>query len=298
MEYIKKALMRSSFFFTLSIAVVLFCGLVIGYITSPPPSLPFFMRPLIQNQNSSLLPGALYQVILRQLDFVSGRGELFGVYFHGERTKKKVALTFDADMTRGMQQMLARGTVKSFYDDKLINELIRTHTPATLFLTGLWVEQYPDKTHEIASQPLFEIGSHSYTHRAYASPCYSLENLPDDRKIEDIGSSQLLIEKYTGKKTTLFRFPGGCFGPGDLALLKLAGAKAIAWDVVADDGFNSNERDIFNRVVSRAKNGSIIVMHMNGFPNEPVDYMVVPKIIDALKAKGFEFVKTSELLGL
>lgn len=290
--------MRSSFFFTLSIVVILLCGLGVGYFSSPPPSLPFFMRPLSLNAKSSLLPGAMYQVILRQLDFVSGKGELFGVYFHGNRSHKRVALTFDADLTLGMQQMLERGTVKSFYDDKLIAILRNTQTPATLFLTGLWVEQYPDITKELASDALFEIGSHSYTHRAYASPCYALENLPDDRKIEDIGVSQLLIEKYTGKKTTLFRFPGGCFGPGDLALLKLAGAKAIAWDVVADDGFSSNENSIVDRVVSRVKNGSIIVMHMNGFPNEPVDYLAVPRIIEELKKNGFEFVKTSDLLGL
>lgn len=70
------------------------------------------------------------------MDMVSGRGELFGVYFHGDRNSKKIALTFDADMTFGMQQMLDSGRVKSFYDDRLIAELINLNAPATLFCPG------------------------------------------------------------------------------------------------------------------------------------------------------------------
>lgn len=278
--------------------VILFFGLGVGFFSSPLPSSPFFLRPQTINKNSPLLPGAMYRVILRQLDYVSGKGEFFGVYFHGERNKKKIALTFDADMTTGMRQMLANGSVKSFYDERLISFLVKSRTPATLFLSGLWVEQYPEITKELASKKLFEIGSHSYSHRAYSSPCYALEALPEDRKIEDIGASQMIIERYTGIKTELFRFPGGCFGPEDLALLKLAGANAIAWDVVADDGFNANERSIVERVTARVKNGSIIVMHMNGFPNEPVDYLAVPRIVETLRKNGFEFVTVSQLLGL
>lgn len=290
--------MRSFIFLALSIAIILFFRLGAGYFFSPLPSSPFFLRPQSFSKNSPLLPDAIYQVILRQIDYVSGKIEFSGVYFHGDRSKKKIALTFDADMTLGMRQMLANGSIKSFYDDRLMSFLLKSKTPATLFLSGLWVEQYPEITKQLASEPLLEIGSHSYSHRAYSSPCYALEKLPEDRKIEDIGSSQMIIEKYTGVKTVLFRFPGGCFGPEDLALLKLAGAKIIAWDVVADDGFNGDESSIVNKVVNSVKNGSIIVMHMNGFPNEPVDYLAVPRIVKTLKEEGFEFVKVSELLGL
>ncbi len=160
----------------------------------------------------------------------------------------------------------------------------------------MWVETYSDVTRELSKNPLFEIGSHSYTHRAYAFPCYNLEKLPDEEKVGDIGYSQVLIEKYTGVKTKLFRFPGGCFSPSDLALLKLAGMKAIAWDTVADDGFNNNVLSITNNVLSKVKNGSIIVMHMNGNQNEPVDNMAVPFIIDSLTQKGYKFVTVGTLL--
>lgn len=160
----------------------------------------------------------------------------------------------------------------------------------------MWVEKYPEAMKVISANPLFELGSHSYAHKAYANPCYSLEPIQEEEKIKDIGASQFLIEQYTKKRVLLFRFPGGCFGPGDLGLLKLAGTKVIAWDVVADDGFNADEKAIIQRVVSRTKKGSIIVMHMNGYPNEPVDYLAVPKIINELRSRGFEFVTVSNLL--
>lgn len=218
------------------------------------------------------------------------------IYFHGPRDKKEIALTFDADMTYGMQEMRANGTVASFYDEKLINNLRSTNTPATLFLTGLWVQSYPDVAKDLASDPLFEIGSHSYAHKAYTTNCYYLDVLKNTDKIADFGASQMAISQLTGKPTMLFRFPGGCFSPSDLALVHEAAAVAIQWDVVADDGFNPNEDMIVNNVVSKVKNGSIIVMHMNGYPNEPVDASAVLRIITQLEEKGYRFVTVGQLL--
>lgn len=219
-----------------------------------------------------------------------------GVIFHGNRTEKRIALTFDADMTYGMQEMLANGTVGSFYDERLIDNLRVTNTPATLFLTGLWVQSYPTVAKELASDPLFEIGSHSYAHSAYTRSCYYLQSLMPEDKIADLGASQMAITQLTGKPTKLFRFPGGCFAPQDLSLIREAGAVAIQWDVVADDGFNPNEDNIVNNVVTHVKNGSIIVMHMNGYPNEPVDADAILRIISTLKEKGYSFVTVGQLL--
>ena len=70
---------------------------------------------------------------------------------HGPRGKPRVALTFDADLTALMRTRLVRGKVKSYYNEALINDLRRLRVPATLFLTGMWMEQYPDRTRELAA---------------------------------------------------------------------------------------------------------------------------------------------------
>ncbi len=219
------------------------------------------------------------------------------VIFHGDRTKRQIALTFDADMTYGMQRNIKFGTVKSYYDDKLIAVLRKTHTKATLFLTGLWMETYPAITKDLAKDPLFELGNHSYSHPSFSGTCYGLPQVPQDELIEEVALPERMLREVTGKPNIFFRFPGGCFDTQGINIAKLAGDQVIQWDVVGGDGFNANGQQITHNVVDHVQNGSIIVMHMNGIPNEPETAIVMPTIIAELRAKGFEFVTVSELLG-
>ena len=265
----------------------------------------FFLSPQLSSKPYFMNNPNTYRAHLENVDWkkqLVNQNNFFvrkkGIIFHGDRNKKKIALTFDADMTEGMAQMLRSGQVKSYYDRRLIEELRALKTPATLFLAGKWIEMYPNETMDLAGDPLFEIGSHSYAHKAYTPSCYGLLPLEDIEKIQDIGTSQYLIKQYSGFTPKLFRFPGGCYSQKDILLIQQAGMTAIQWDTVANDGFNPSPEAIVSNVVNGAMNGSIIVMHMNGFPNEPVDYIAVPQIIKILKARGFEFVTTSELLML
>ena len=220
------------------------------------------------------------------------------VIFHGPRNKKKIALTFDAEMTDGMKATLLSGAVKTSYNKKIIDVLNETHTKATLFLTGLWIELYPDATKEFSTNPLFELGSHSYTDSSYYGFCYGLKQIDSTLKIEDVGATEKLLHKHAGINNQLFRFPGGCYTPADVKLVNEAGDTVVHWDISGADGFNNNTNQIIHNVVDNAQNGSIIVLHMNGAPTAPKTAEAIPEIISKLKAKGFEFVKVSELLGL
>lgn len=220
------------------------------------------------------------------------------VIFHGPRDKKKIAITFDAEMTDGMKADLVSGRVQSSYDKKIIDVLNQTQTKATLFLTGLWIEIYPQVTKELSQNPLFELGSHSYTDSSYYGFCYGLKQLDNTLKIEEIGATEKLLREHAGIDNRLFRFPGGCYTPADVKLVNNADDTVVHWDVSGSDGFNTSAQQIVNNVVDNVQNGSIIVLHMNGAPNVPKTAEALPVIIATLKAKGFEFVKVSELLGL
>lgn len=224
--------------------------------------------------------------------------ESSNVIFHGPRDKKKIALTFDAEMTDGMKAAYLSGRVKSSYDKRIIDTLIATNTKATLFLTGMWIELYPDVTKQLSQNPLFELGSHSYTDSSYSGFCYGLHQLSNTLKIEDIGATEKLLRERAGIDNRLFRFPGGCYTPDDVKLVNGANDIVVHWDVVGADGFNTNVNQIISNVVDNTQNGSIIVLHMNGAPTAPRTADALPEIIKRLKAKGFEFVKVNELLGL
>jgi peptidoglycan/xylan/chitin deacetylase (PgdA/CDA1 family) len=218
------------------------------------------------------------------------------VIFHGPRNTKEVALTFDADMTPWMKEQLISGAVNSYYNKELIDYLDQTHTKATLFLTGMWIELYQQDAQKLAADPLFELGSHSYSHPSFAGYCYGLEQITEDEKQPEIDKTQQLLFQLTHKQNTLFRFPGGCYDQDAINLLHKNSLQPIQWDVVGDDGFNDNTQGIIDNVVNNIQNGSIIVMHMNGYPNDPKTSEALPEIITTLKQRGYSFVTISELL--
>ena len=96
---------------------------------------------------------------------------------HAVTGQKVVALTFDADMTPGMSNELRSGRIASWYNQKVIATLREHHVPATLFLAGLWIERYPAVTQDLSTDPLFEIGNHSYSLPGFHSPCFGLASL-------------------------------------------------------------------------------------------------------------------------
>ncbi len=220
------------------------------------------------------------------------------VIFHGPRDKKQIALTFDAEMTDFMKSQVLSGRVKSSYDKRIVDELRKTNTKATFFLTGMWIELYPDITKDLGNDSLFELGSHSFSDSSYFGYCYGLKQLPQTVAIEEIGATEKLLREKAGIDNRLFRFPGGCYSQQDVDLVKKANDIVVHWDVSGADGFNNDANQIARNVVDNAQNGSIVVLHMNGEPTAPKTADALPKIISALKAKGFEFVKVNELLGL
>lgn len=218
------------------------------------------------------------------------------IVFNGPRDKRRIALTFDADMTPQMKYDLETGAVASYFDWELINTLNETGTKSTLFLSGMWIESYLDEARELAKNPLFELANHSYSHPGFEGSCFGLNPVDPAEKLNELTKTQLLLKYLTGADNKLFRFPGGCYSPDDLKLLKYNNLIAIQWDTSGQDGFNNNAASVISNVLNNVRNGSIVVLHMNGYPNEPVTAKALPFIIAALRQQGYEFVTVSELL--
>lgn len=218
------------------------------------------------------------------------------VIYQGDRKKREIALTFDADMTSGMEKQLTSGQVKSWYNQAVIEILNSTHTPATLFLTGMWIETYPEVTRQLADNSLFELANHSYSHPGFTPNCYKLRSIENKADKDEIEKTQKLLKDITHKDNRLFRFPGGCFDNEDLKVLYSLNLLPIQWDVASGDAFNTNTEQIVRNVLNRSQNGSIIVFHLHGGPNAPQTAQALPRIIDGLKSKGFTFVQVTQLL--
>jgi peptidoglycan/xylan/chitin deacetylase (PgdA/CDA1 family) len=201
-----------------------------------------------------------------------------GIIEHGPRDSKKVALTFDACPTGKEDE----------YDERVIEVLIREKVPATLFMSGRWVEKNEEKTKFLAGQPQFEIANHAFWHP------HMLEK-DDERIVRELKRTQSIIKKITGKRPKYFRPP---FGEVDERLAKLAaqaGLVTVQYDVASGDpdpGLPAKR--IARAVVEEAKGGSIVVFHMN--ENGVRTAEALPGIVKGLREKGFELVTVGEML--
>ena len=66
--------------------------------------------------------------------------------------------------------------------------------------------------------------------------------------------------------------------------------------MIGGDGGQRNANVIINNVLSRVRDGSIIVLHSHGGPKVPATQDALPRILETLKSRGFEFVTLRELL--
>lgn len=223
-------------------------------------------------------------------------GTLPRVVNNGPRAGKKVALTFDADMTTAMKAQLASGTVRSYANLPIIDLLEREHVPATFFLTGMWVEQYPDLTDRLAANPAFELANHSYGHQGFTPNCYSLGRVPSNLQTEDVAKTFRIIEKHGGRQTRYFRFPGLCHDGASLSALAPLGLTVVDGDVVSGDPFATAYQPIVRAVLSTVRSGSVVIMHVTEANAQYTDE-ALPLILAGLKEKGLVPAPLSEVLG-
>jgi peptidoglycan/xylan/chitin deacetylase (PgdA/CDA1 family) len=207
-----------------------------------------------------------------------GAGIEPSVIEHGPRDVNKIALTFDACPTSREDE----------YDEKVVDVLVREKVPATLFMSGRWVEKNKDVAKLLAVNPQFEIANHAYWHP------HMLEK-DDERILRELKRTQDIIRKVTGKWPKYFRPP---FGEVDERLARLAaeaGLITVQYDIASGDpdpGLSAKR--IIRGVVGEAKGGSIVVFHMN--KNGARTAEVLPEVIKQLREKGFELVTLGEML--
>ncbi|MGW0121394.1 polysaccharide deacetylase family protein [Streptomyces sp. NPDC003327] len=224
-------------------------------------------------------PGGLAPVFTRR----AGRG-----------AEKVVALTFDADMTADQGPRAARG--ERFDNPGLIATLRRLGVDATVFMTGRWAEEYPDQAKAIGNDPRFEIANHSYSHYAFASPCYGLPTVAEPDMAADVQRAfDAFRDAGAVNVVPYFRFPGGCYDDTALRALGPAGVTAVQWDVVSGDAFAKDADAVADQVLDGVRPGSLVVLHCTRSA-APVTERAIRRIVPELRARGYRFVKVSELL--
>jgi peptidoglycan/xylan/chitin deacetylase (PgdA/CDA1 family) len=196
-------------------------------------------------------------------------------------TKKVVALTFDAGANAdGVPSILAT--------------LAEADVPATFFLTGKWVEAYPEYAAQIGA--LYPVANHTYSHP-------DLTGLSDDQVRNEISVGGARIEEATGRDTRpMFRFPFGASDSRTIGIANSLGYGCINWTVdtrgwQGTSGGQSADL-IVDRVVDALQPGEIVIMHVGSHPTDrsTLDADALPRVIEELRARGYGFATIDQYL--
>jgi peptidoglycan/xylan/chitin deacetylase (PgdA/CDA1 family) len=195
-------------------------------------------------------------------------------------TRKVVALTFDAGASNA-------GVAS------ILSTLSQQRVPATFFLTGDFVDEYPSSARAMARYP---IGNHTYNHP-------DLTGLTDSQVRSEIRSAGSRITAVTGQNPRpYFRFP---YGAVNSRVIRIANAECYVpfrWtvDTLGWKGTSGGQSvsTVVNRVLAAARPGEIVLMHVGSHPTDgsTLDASALPKVISGLRAKGYSFVTLESVL--
>ncbi|MBS1117906.1 MAG: Polysaccharide deacetylase [Deltaproteobacteria bacterium] len=187
---------------------------------------------------------------------------------HGSRGTNRIALTFDdgPDPVR---------------TPALLDALAELDVKATFFVVGDGVDANPALCARIANEG-HELGNHTYSHRYLP--------LARTRSVErELRATDRAIADATGTVPSIARPPYGGRSPWTVRAFGRLAKRLVLWDVNSFDWKGRPAPEIAERVLERARPGSIILLHEARDGGE-VTIAAVRLIVPALRARGFELV--------
>ena len=162
---------------------------------------------------------------------------------------------------------------------RLLDGLKDRDVKATFLLCGYRVVDYPKEAARIAAEG-HEIGLHGYSH----SP---MNTMTESQVATEIRKTAALLPGGV----VFLRPPGGKFNDATLTAAKQAGLAILSWSLDPKDWACDDASTITARVVAKAKDGDVILLH------DMSDSSVTAalRVIDQLEARGFRFVTVSKL---
>ena len=187
--------------------------------------------------------------------------------------EKKVALSFDAAWGNEDTQILL--DILDKYDVRV-----------TFFMTGGWIEQFPDDVKAICEAG-HDLANHSENHK-------HMSQLSSTECIKEIMTAHDKVKELTDYDMCLFRPPYGDYNDNLIRSVERCGYYCIQWSVDSLDWKDYGADNIVNTVLNHKNltDGAIILMH-NGakYTKDALERVIV-----GLKERGYEIVPISELI--
>ncbi len=161
----------------------------------------------------------------------------------------------------------------------VLSELKKFNAKSTFFCVGENIEKHPEIFKQIISDG-HSVGNHTYNHmNGWKTETKKyLKNVERWNKVSGI--------RYQDRK--LFRPPYGRMKQSQFLLLK-SHFSVVMWDVLSGDfDKNTTEKKCLKNVLTKTREGSIIVFHDNIKAKRNLFY-ALPKFLEHFSEKGFTF---------
>ncbi|MDA0301298.1 MAG: polysaccharide deacetylase family protein, partial [Chloroflexi bacterium] len=201
---------------------------------------------------------------------------------YGDRTARRVSLTFDA------------GADVGFAAD-ILDTLARERVVASFGMTGAWAEQHPALVKRIADEDHHFI-NHSWSHGSFTGLSTTSRPMTRAERWDELDRTEAIIQRIAGVSTLpYFRPP---YGDTDASVLADVGARGYAvtamWAVDSLGWNGLSAPGIVERTLRLTSPGAIVIFHVGA---QSQDAAALPAIIRGLREAGYEFVSVATLTG-
>ena len=184
----------------------------------------------------------------------------------------------------------------SAYTAGVLDVLRRESVRATFFVVGAQVERYPDLARRMVAEG-HEIGNHTYSFAARPVPQRLFWPVP----AAQVTRTQEVVRAVTGTTPRYFRSPGGQMGRPLWRAVRRQGLQIVngALPIPRPESTAAAQLATIRRTV---RGGAIIILH-DGDDRHPdsarprTTVELLPRLIPTLRARGYDIVPLSRLLG-
>jgi peptidoglycan/xylan/chitin deacetylase (PgdA/CDA1 family) len=222
-------------------------------------SLVFFIGAYVANEKSVAVSGQVEQTGLPVCSV--------------ETDEKQIALTFDA--------MQEKGSL-----DSILNTLKSCGVKASFFVTGQWVEAFPDEVQAIAADG-HDIGNYSQSYQ-------EMTGMTRKEIQQEIQTLHEKVWELAHVEMKLFRAPYGKYDTELIDTVKQSGYLPISWSIDSQDWKEYGANDLIRTILQdqNLEEGAILRFHCSSASTAEA----LPELISALQEQGYELVPVSQMI--
>ena len=176
------------------------------------------------------------------------------------------------------------------YTGRLLDVLKEKKAHATFFLVAEQARKHPELVRRMTEEG-HTVALHAFHHRDFLK-------LSAEENAKDLTLGKKALQNITGREPVFWRPPHGFrdFSVTEAAVTNVL--TVVNWSVIPRDWTGIDGQEIYNRVMGKAEDGAIVLLHDGDAPSYKASRQATVDaaalLIDSLREKGYHLVSLDE----